>query len=66
MWHTTAKIHGRHMLLSKTVVIGALVIAGVFFLATGVSGENSFGGLILCGISLSLALMIYRRSTPSE
>jgi hypothetical protein len=48
----------------KTVVIGALVIVGVFFLATGVSDENSWGGLIVGGISIGLALMIYRRSTP--
>jgi hypothetical protein len=48
----------------KPIVIGALVIVGVFFLATGVSAENSWGGLIVGGISIGLALMIYRRSTP--
>lgn len=51
---------------SKNVVIGALVIVGVFSLATGVIGENSWGGLIVGGISIGVALMIYRRSTPSE
>jgi hypothetical protein len=48
----------------KTVVIGALVIVGVFFLATGVSDEDSWGGLIVGGISIGLALIIYRRSLP--
>lgn len=56
MWHISPKTMGGDMPPSKTVVIGALVIVGVFYLATGVSNDNSWCALIVGGISMGVAL----------
>jgi hypothetical protein len=65
MWHTGPKANGGDMLPSN-IVIGALAILGTFLLATGVNGENTLGNLIVGGTCIALALVIYRRSMPSE
>jgi drug/metabolite transporter (DMT)-like permease len=50
----------------KAATMAALVFIGVFFVTTGLQGENSWASLITGAPFVVAAMVIYRRSTASN
>lgn len=54
------------MSAGKAATMAALVFIGVFFVATGLQGENSWASLITGAASVVAALSIYRKAIASN
>ncbi len=56
----------KRMSAGKAATMAALVFIGVFFVATGLQGENSWASLITGAASVVAALSIYRKAIASN
>jgi len=54
------------MSAGKVATMAALVFIGVFFVALGLQGENSWASLITGAAFVVAALMVYRRAIASN